>query len=98
MLTAFPSAYDVIPEELIDPDGGDCKAVLGKKMVGVDQYSVEHKRYFIAYHKRFKLGSKPAAHLNALAKISDADLLKNAPPTLLQMADAIADKLNGLPE
>lgn len=98
MLIAFPSAYDVTPEERINPNNGDCKAVLGKKMVGAAQYSVECKRYFIAYHKRFKLGSKPAAHLNALAKISDSDLLTNAPQTLLQMADAIAAKLNGLPE
>ena len=98
MLTTFPDAYDIAIDELTDPDASDCKAVLGKKMVGADQYSVEHKRFFIPYHKRFKLGSKPSAHLNALAKISDADLSTKAPTPLLQMVDAIVGILIGLPE
>lgn len=98
MLLSFPAAYDLDAVDYINPDDDVCKAVLGKSMSCLEQYSNDHKKFFLTYHKRFKLGSKPSAHLNALAKISDADLCTNGPQVLLQMVDTIIANLMRLPE
>lgn len=95
MLLAYPNAYGVVKE---DPDESTIKAVLGKNHHGASQYSKDERQLFSTYHASFKLGSKPAAHIEALAKVSDADLLATMPESLGRLADAIIAKLAELPE
>jgi len=95
MLLAYPEAYGVEKEK---PDESTIKAVLGKKHHDVSQYSDEEQQLFGTYHSSFKLGSKPAAHIEALAKLSDADLLSNMPESLGRLAEAVIAKLAELPE
>lgn len=95
MLLSYPDAYSV--EEEV-PDAGAIKAVLGKSHHGSSQYSEDELKLFGTYHQRFKLGSKPAAHISALAQLSDQDLLEEMPASLSRLADAVIAKLAELPE
>lgn len=95
MLLAYPDAYDV---SLSDPDESTVKAVLGKSHHKSDQYNVAEQQLFGTYHSKFKLGSKPAAHISALAKLTDEDLLESLPPSLDRLADAIIAALEDIPE
>lgn len=95
MLLAYPDAYGVKPDT---PDDATIKAVLGKKHHDANQYTADEQQLFDTYHHSFKLGSKPASHIEALAKLSDADLLANMPGSLHRLADAVIARLAGLPE
>nr|WP_159466111.1 AAA family ATPase [Scandinavium goeteborgense] len=95
MLLAYPEAYDVDEEE---PDEATLKAVLGKSHYDSSQYKDDELALFNTYHQRFKLGSKPAAHIEALTQLNDADLLKSMPDSLDRLADAVIAKLSELPE
>lgn len=53
---------------------------------------------FNTYHQRFKLGSKPAAHIEALTHLNDDELLDSMPDSLNRLADAVIAKLTELPE
>ena len=85
MLFSFPDAYGVEEDE---PDASTIKAVLGKSHHDAGQYSEDELKLFSTYHQRFKLGSKPAAHIDALAQLTDAKLLANMPASLSRLADA----------
>jgi putative ATP-dependent endonuclease of OLD family len=98
MLQSFQSAYLVKPPEKCEPDEDLLKAVLGKRHHDKDQYSKSQLDLFGAYHKRFQLGSKPVAHIDALARLSDKDLVANAPASLKRMAAAVVAVLGALPE
>ncbi|RFU93246.1 MULTISPECIES: ATP-dependent nuclease [Citrobacter] len=95
MLLAYPEAYGVEEDE---PDESTIKAVLGKSYNNVSQYSADEQSLFATYHQRFKLGSKPAAHIDALAKLSDKELIANMPESLNRLVDALIAKLGELPE
>ena len=95
MLLAFPEAYGV---EKNEPDESTIKAVLGKSHHDANQYSKNEQMLFSTYHQRFKLGSKPAAHIDALAKLSDVQLFTSMPKSLGRLADAVIAKLSELPE
>lgn len=95
MLLAYPDAYDVNIER---PDDATIKAVLGKSHKDPSQYSEYEQQLFSTYHRNFKLGSKPAEHIKALARLSDSDLLAKMPDSLGRLADAIISKLLVLPE
>lgn len=95
MLLAYPEAYNVWEEK---PDDATIKAVLGKSHYDSSQYRDDELALFNTYHQRFKLGSKPAAHIEALTQLNDADLLKNMPDSLDRLADAVIAKLTELPE
>lgn len=98
MLKSFPNYYGLQKEDKIKPNSNTIKAVLGKNYYGVDQYLLDEKRLFITYHKKFKLSSKPSAHINALSKLSDADLLKNMPASYSRLIDKVILLLEDLPE
>jgi putative ATP-dependent endonuclease of OLD family len=98
MLKHFPKAYELDSADHILPAKSKIKAVLGDSYHDVDQYTEDEQKLFITYHKRFKLGSKPAAHINALSKRSDKTLLKRMPPSLNRLVDAVIAKLVQLPE
>ncbi|EFL7387494.1 AAA family ATPase [Escherichia coli] len=95
MILSHPRAYNVQEE---DPDEATLKSVLGKSHHDSSQYSENELKLFASYHKLFKLGSKPAAHIDALAQLSDEDLLANMPESLGRLADAVIAKLAELPE
>lgn len=95
MLLSFPEAYGVEQEE---PDQSTVKAVLGKQHHDASQYSEDEQKLFSTYHKRFKLGSKPAAHIDALAQLTDEELLADMPASLSRLADAVIAKIAELPE
>lgn len=95
MLLAYPYAYGVEEE---DPEVSTIKAVLGKSHHDASQYSKDEQRLFNTYHQRFKLGSKPAAHIDALAQLTDEELLAHMPASLSRLADAVIAKLAELPE
>jgi predicted ATP-dependent endonuclease of OLD family len=97
MLGRFPDAYGAT-SAAAPPDDEDIKAVLGKEYHGVNQYSPDQQKLFVDYHKLFKLGSKPATHIGALAKLDDAELLAKTPPCLASLVDAIIAKIKRLPE
>ena len=95
MLLSFPEAYDVEEEA---PDESTVKAVLGKQHHDASQYSKDEQKLFSTYHQRFKLGSKPAAHIEALGQLTDEKLLADMPASLSRLADAVIAKLAELPE
>lgn len=98
MMREFPKAYGIQDAELAAPDAATVAAVLGKSHGDVAQYSAEQQQFFDAYYRRFKLGSKPAAHLDALAALSDLELDLDMPEVLGRMIKHVSDKLKGLPE
>lgn len=95
MLLAFPNIYGV---QRNVPDDSTIKAVLGKSHHNSSQYCGDELNLFTAYHTLFKLGSKPAAHIDALAQLSDDELLANMPESFGRLADAVTAKLAELPE
>lgn len=90
MLKAYPDAY-CVERETSDDDMK--KAVLGKSHHDSSQYTKDELELFSTYQKYFKLGSKPAAHLNGLSKLSDEQLIANMPASYVRLADAIKAKL-----
>lgn len=95
MLRAYPASYDV---HNTAPDDSTIKAVLGKSHYNSNQYNSDELNLFNTYHNKFKLGSKPAAHIEALSKLSDRDLLASMPESLERLVDAVIAKLSELPE
>lgn len=99
MMTSYPKAYRVEDDELEEPSEDTIKAVLGKSHDELEgQYSDAEQSFFDAYHKRFKLDSKPAWHIRAMARMDDGALLRNLPDVLNRMFDAIEATLADLPE
>lgn len=95
MLLAFPDAYEVEKET---PDEKTIKSVLGKSHFRPNQYSVEELELFDTYHSHFKVGSKPAAHINGLSNISDEDLKSNMPQAYINLALKVKEILESIPE
>jgi predicted ATP-dependent endonuclease of OLD family len=95
MLLSYPDAYGVVPEE---SDESTIKAVLGKSHHDSNQYPEDERKLFATYHRRFKLSSKPAAHIEALSKLNDEDLLANMPSSLDRLTNAVIAKLTEMHE
>ena len=95
---SFPDAFDVKEKDLVEPDISGIKAVLGKSREDASEYEDSEQKLFYIYHKLFKLGSKPAAHISALSKLTDGQLLTDMPASLNRMIDAIIKKIAELPE
>lgn len=95
MLCAFPDAFKA---EAAPATQKNYVAVLGENHFNPGQYNEEQQSWFAAYHKLFKLSSKPAAHLDALANLSDRELLKALPGSLHRLADRVIERLAESPE
>lgn len=99
MLRSFPEAYEADMDKAAeDADDAAVVAVLGKSHGDVSQYSTANQAFFDDYHKRFKLGSKPASHLRALAELDDDALNEDMPEVLERMFAMVVEKLAELPE
>lgn len=97
MLKAFPNKFEITDMDTL-PDQDLIKSVLGKKHHNPEQYTEEERKFFSSYHKLFKLGSKPVNHIQALANLTDEELLNSMPESLSRLADAVKTKLLGIPE
>lgn len=95
LLLAFEEKYGVAKE---DPDNDVVKAVLGKSHFDSSQYSKAQLKLFGTYHSKFKIGSKPAAHIEALADVTDEEMAEDMPPSLERLANAVIKKLEEMPE
>ncbi|MBF0147961.1 MAG: AAA family ATPase [Magnetococcales bacterium] len=95
MLLSYPDAYGAKEE---DPEESTITAVLGKSHYDPSQYTNDEKKLFGTYYQCFKLGSKPAAHIGALAKLTEKQLLASMPESLKRLADAVIEKLEEMPE
>ena len=98
MLLQFPDEYGVEDDELGDPDEETISAVLGKTHGVVTQYGEDQQQYFDSYHRRFKLDSKPAVHLDALAELDESQLLDSMPYSIERLLKSVKAKLKELPE
>ncbi|NJD66805.1 MAG: DUF2813 domain-containing protein [Chloroflexi bacterium] len=98
MLTSYPNAYGVAAPAPDSVDDGVVAAVLGKSHGPIEQYNHDEQALFDAYGERFKRGSKPAAHIEALARLSDDDLIANLPDVYRRLISAIVIRLEGIPE
>ncbi|MBL4799973.1 MAG: AAA family ATPase [Oleispira sp.] len=96
MLLAFPAEYRKINSAA--PKKAMLDAILGGSHNNEMQYILEERKLFATYHKHFKLGSKPAAHIEALSNISDENLLSKMPKSFDRLANAVISKLAELPE
>lgn len=99
MMTAYPKAYALEKDELEKPDEDALKAVLGKKhdVVG-NQYTDAQLEHLGAYNSRFKLGSKPAWHIQAMASLTDQELVDGMPEVLDRLFKRIREEVKALPE
>ena len=99
MIEAFGEVYNVGDDEREEPDAATLKAVLGKKHDTVDgQYTDDQLKLFDAYHRRFKLGSKPTWHIRAMAALEDAELAADMPAVMSALCDYVENALESLPE
>ena len=98
MIKSFPGAFGIEEQDKSTPDVSGIKAVLGKSRDDASEYEEAEHKLFHAYHKLFKLGSKPAAHIGALSKLTNVQLATNMPPSLNRFIDAIITMHEGLPE
>ncbi|MDT4882555.1 hypothetical protein FQZ97_1185110 [compost metagenome] len=95
MLCAFPDAYEA---EAVAATKQSYTKVLGDSHFKPDQYDEKEQGWFEAYHKLFKLSSKPAAHLGALGRLTDQELLDGLPDSLDRLADKVIERLDESPE
>ncbi|RKG67808.1 DUF2813 domain-containing protein [Corallococcus sp. CA054B] len=98
MIKQFPAAYGVGKEELQAPDAKLVSAVLGKSHGDVGQYTAEQQLYFSAYHSRFKLGSKPVAHISAMARLNNEEIRIGMPREIASLVALVKSKLAELSE
>ncbi|UXA69455.1 AAA family ATPase [Xanthomonas prunicola] len=91
MMRQFPDAYGVTEHPLED-ESDLIRAVLGKSGIA-DHYGSKAQSFFHDYHRLFKIGSKPVAHLQALANLSDEELIANAPNTLKVLSQRVVKML-----
>jgi putative ATP-dependent endonuclease of OLD family len=98
MLRAYPSAYGVSQSGDSTLDDRTVISVLGKSHGPEQQYSGDELANFDAYREKFKRGSKPATHLEALANLSDGDLVPGLPAVYKRMIAKIIGELDGVPE
>ncbi|MDF2186155.1 AAA family ATPase [Grimontia hollisae] len=98
MLKAYPTAFGIDTNDLIEPEVSNIKAVLGKSRTDASEYDESERKLFITYHKLFKIGSKPAEHIEALSKLSNEELMAHIPPSLDRLIEAVKNMLAGLAE
>jgi hypothetical protein len=99
MLLAYPAEYAAeYAAEKVLASKETLRSVLGKSHFDASQYSEEESKLFGTYHQRFKLGSKPAAHIEALSNLDDDDISLSMPESFESLTDAVIKKLSELPE
>lgn len=95
LMEAYPDAYAVTVAE---PSESTEEAVLGKRRANVERLGAERLELFDEYQSQFKLGSKPASHISALAELDDDELLAGLPGPLKGLVEAVRQRLESIPE
>lgn len=98
MLMNYPNSFSLLDEEKVVPDLSAIKAVLGKSREEASEYSGSEQSIFNKYHSLFKLGSKPAAHINSMSRLTNDQILSDLPASLNRMAEKIIATLASIPE
>lgn len=98
MIRAFPEAYGLDKTSMSVPDGTTCKSVLGKSHADLSWYSNDEKKYFDDYHTLFKVGSKPASHIEALSNLTLDGIASALPPPYGELVAYVKTKLAGVYE
>ncbi|WP_339535479.1 AAA family ATPase [Pseudomonas hunanensis] len=98
MLVAFPKAFGLSDTDLVLPKLNQMKSVLGESHFKPTQYTATQRKHFIAYHKLFKLDSKPKSHLEALSKLTDEELHNAMPASLSRLVDYVISRVEALHE
>jgi energy-coupling factor transporter ATP-binding protein EcfA2 len=98
MIRAFPAAYGLIEGFMFAPDDTTCKSVLGKSHADLSWYSDADKEFFDDYHTLFKVGSKPASHIEALSNLKLADIALALPQPYGEVVAHVRAKLAGVYE
>lgn len=93
MIRVFPAAYGLDKDEMSAPDDTTCKSVLGKSHAELSWYSDDEKELFDDYQTLFKVGSKPASHIEALSKLNLADIAASLPQPYGELVDFVKAKL-----
>jgi len=93
MAQAYPAAYGLDPDSQQQPDDATIKSVLGKSHADTVWYSDNEKKIFDDYHRLFKVGSKPAAHIEALSKLELAQIEANLPDQYRELISHVATQL-----
>lgn len=98
MIRSFPSAYDAAAHPLGKAEEESMiRAVLGKN--GIASFcGPKAKDYLYDYQRLFKIGSKPVAHLQAMAKLTDEELVASAPKQLRDLCARVVAMLQEAPE
>ena len=98
MINAYPDFYNISDAERVDLGSHRIIKVLGKSVENTSFLPKDICQLFDAYRKRFKSNSKPATHLDALARMDDKELLDNLPEPLKHLVDVVENKLEVIPE
>jgi len=98
MIRAFPEAYGLDASLMSAPDDTTCKSVLGKAHADLSWYSVDEKEFFDDYHALFKVGSKPASHIEALSNLKLEEMMSALPQPYGELVDYVKAKLAGVYE
>ena len=98
MIRAFPAAYGLDEDFMLAPDDTTCKSVLGKSHADLAWYSDDEKQFFDDYHSLFKVGSKPASHIEALSNLKLTDMALALPQPYGALVDYVKAKLAGVYE
>lgn len=93
MIRKFSEAYGIDGSIMLAPDDTTCKSVLGKSHADLSWYSDDEKKYFDDYHTLFKIGSKPAAHIEALSNLKLEEIVAAAPQPYGALAGYVKSKL-----
>lgn len=96
MLTSYPGAYGISTDDLEAPDDATCRSVLGKSHADTAWYSDDEKKYFEDYLQLFKVGSKPAAHIEGLSNLEIAAIESGLPEQYRELINYVAAKLKGV--
>ncbi|MEZ4706580.1 MAG: AAA family ATPase [Caldilineaceae bacterium] len=94
MLQKYPDAYEIDVGVLCDPDESSFVSVLGKSYKHSEWYNDDDKKLFAAYHRLFKIGSKPAKHISALSKLELERISKHMPNSYRQLIARVRASLN----
>lgn len=95
MMAAYPQAYNVASAA---PEDSTVVAVLGKSHANKHRLADDVLGLFDNYHDKFDLGSKPSAHLGALADLTDQQLMNGLPAVLGRLIEQVRVRLGELPE
>lgn len=96
MMRAFPDQYEVAVNG--NPSEKTIVSVLGKGHHHEGMLGDKTLELFDSYHEKFKLGSKPAQHLEALSRIYDFNLYCDMPDVLSRLVNSVGQTIKGLPE